>query len=277
MSKNRNYIFTHNNYELSTLDYYNNLQCKFIAYSKEIAPTTGTEHLQGYVCWTSPLSHSSAKKRLPGAWCQAMVGSLDQNDAYISKLTQPIERGDKPVSNDNKGRAEQLRWQRIKESAKAGRLEEIDAKVFITQYNTLKRIAADYKTKPINIEDVCGVWIWGQTGVGKSHCVDVAFPDAYKKSGDHWWYNYQDEDVVWIDEFDACMVKPLGRLLKQWADKYPFQAEFKGGYMTIRPKRIIVTSNYSPETLFNDKTLLLPILRKFIVIEKLTKEQNIIF
>ena len=35
--------------------------------------------------------------------------------------------------------------------------------------------------------------------------------------------------------------------LKNWADKFPFQAEFKGGSMLIRPARIVVTSNYTPQ------------------------------
>lgn len=40
--------------------------------------------------------------------------------------------------------------------------------------------------------------------------------------------------------------------LKQWADKYPYKAAIKGSYVTIRPKRIIVCSNYSISECYNE-------------------------
>ena len=51
MSRNRNYCFTFNNYPDTSL--VDNLICKYIAYSKEVAPTTGTPHLQGYVTFVN--------------------------------------------------------------------------------------------------------------------------------------------------------------------------------------------------------------------------------
>ena len=54
-------------------------------------------------------------------------------------------------------------------------------------------------------------------------------------------------------------------MLKNWADIFPFQAEIKGGSMTIRPERIIVTSNYHPHEVFGEKDLG-PIMRRFKVV-----------
>lgn len=54
-------------------------------------------------------------------------------------------------------------------------------------------------------------------------------------------------------------------MLKNWADKFPFVAEIKGGSMTIRPEKIVVTSNYHPAECFGDKDLG-PILRRFKVV-----------
>lgn len=57
--------------------------------------------------------------------------------------------------------------------------------------------------------------------------------------------------------------KCLGSHLKNWADHYPFIGESKGGSSSIRPKRIIVTSNYHPSDIFEDDVTVQAIERRF--------------
>ena len=54
--------------------------------------------------------------------------------------------------------------------------------------------------------------------------------------------------------------------LPRWA----FSAEFKGGSMTIRPEKLVVTSNYTPEQCFLNPEDIGPILRRFRVITDLS-------
>ena len=164
MSRYRHFVFTHNNYADTDLE--DNIECRYIAYSKEVV-ASGTPHLQGFISFGNSKTKKTVIKLLPGCHIEVMLGSYDENTAYCSKAGSLVERGERPMYNDNKGRAEKLRWKRNLDLAKSGKLEEIDADIVLRYYSTIKRIAADYAIPP----DPCeckGYWIWGPTATGKS-------------------------------------------------------------------------------------------------------------
>lgn len=275
MSRHRNYIFTFNNYPNTEL--VDNVDCKYIAYSKEVAPTTGTPHLQGYISFHNPKSFKASCEMLPGCRLAVMQGSIAENDEYCSKAGQLVERGEKPVSNNNKGRAEHLRWQRAKELAKEDKLDDIDADIYVRLYSTLKNIAKDHMKKPEPVAVRC-FWIYGATGTGKSHCVETSFPNCYKKCMDDmkWFDGYDGHKEIYLEDMDIYQIK-WGGLMKRLADKWPMQASIKGSMKYIRPETVIVTSNYHPEEIWHDSPTLDPLLRRFTVIEKTSQEQEIDF
>jgi len=142
---------------------------------------------------------------------------------------------------------------RTKQLAQEGRLEEIDADHFVQYYSTLNRIMKDSMKKPEPCSTVTGLWIHGSTGTGKTHSVVTQHPDRYIKPLNKWWDGYQGEDVVHIDEISPEHTKWIAPYLKKWADKWPFDAEVKGGAKQLRPKLIVVTSNYTLEEMgFNE-------------------------
>lgn len=57
----------------------------------------------------------------------------------------------------------------------------------------------------------------------------------------------------------------LAPMLKIWSDRYPFIGEMKGRSEMIRPKKIIICSNYAPDAIFTRDEDLLPIRRRFKV------------
>jgi len=275
MSRNRNFCFTYNNYPDTEL--VDGLACKYIAYAREVAPTTGTPHLQGWVSFENAKSLSAVRGLLPGCHIEIMRGSYEDNDLYCSKAASLVERGTKPQGKNMNGAKEIERWVSARDLAKLGKFEDIDADILLRCYSTLKNIYKDYQVKPDPVEVKC-FWIHGLTGTGKSHSVETAFPNCYKKSMDDlkWFDGYNDEDVVYLEDFDIYQVK-WGGMLKRLADKWPMQASIKGAMKYIRPKVVIVTSNYTPNRIWNDSATLDPLERRFKVVEKLSQDQVIDF
>jgi len=48
----------------------------------------------------------------------------------------------------------------------------------------------------------------------------------------------------------------IGHYLKLWADKWTFSAESKGFSRVIRPKKLVVVSNYHPKDIWGEETVM---------------------
>ena len=107
------------------------------------------------------------------------------------------------------------------------------------------------------------LWLYGRPGTGKTSYVFRNFNDnLYIKAINKWWDGYIDQDTVLLDDWDPNHNILVG-YLKQWADRFPFRAEIKGGSLLIRPKRIIITSNYSIDECFQNQNDADAIKRRF--------------
>jgi len=272
MSKSRAVCFTLNNY---TEDEYSAIRdrleedCRYYCIGREIAET-GTPHLQGYAYISGPRAFSSWKRILGDrAHIESAKGSPEQNREYCSKGGDFVEFGEIPVSQKRKGElggaAEQERWQAALDAAKTGRLDDIPADITIRHYRTLKEITRDFMERVADAEEVTGVWIYGDPGVGKSRYARYFWPDSYMKMANKWWDGFQDEDTVILDDVGRTH-ECLGYHFKIWMDRYAFIAETKGGAKMIRPKKFIVTSNYRIDQIFTDEAVCKAITRRCQVI-----------
>lgn len=250
-ARSRNFCFTLNNYTDAHIASLAALTCKYIIYGKEVAPTTLTPHLQGFVVFSSMKTATQVRALIPGHITIA-TGTVEANVVYCSKDGQVTEHGTKPLTQAQKGDTEIARYQAAWVNAKDGNYEEIPADIRIKCYRTLKEIAKDYMGKPVDAPDVTGLWIWGPSGVGKSRYVRDTYQDLYFKMANKWFCGYQQEKNVLIDDLDPSHAK-LAYHLKIWMDRYSFLAEHKGSSSHIRPDKIIITSQYSIEEVFPDE------------------------
>lgn len=261
-SKSRDYCFTLNNYTQDHIDAFQQVDCVYVVYGKERG-ASGTPHLQGYIRFKSQKTMAAALKALPGKpHIETKKGTHAQAIDYCKKDGDVYERGTPPMTQAEKGDCNKRRHEEAFAAAKAGRFDDIDADLLTRFYGTYKKVREDYLPKPAPLNALSNEWRYGPTGTGKTRTAYEAYPDAFiKKANTKWWDGYIDQEVVIIDDFDKYHVQ-LGYELKIWLDHYPFPAERKGGTMMIRPKKIIVTSNYHPEDIWDDDRTLQPILRR---------------
>jgi len=274
-AKFRAFVFTWNNYTPEDEEHIQTTikdQARYIVYGREIAPTTGTPHLQGYVYFTNQRQFKSVKRLFRNNYVDIAGGSADQSAVYCLKDDiQGYEYGERPVSTKEAsirgGEAQRARWANAAKKGKEGRVEELaeeDPQIYVLHG---VRLEALYEPQTSIIEGaVQHEWWVGPTGTGKSRLLWELYPDHFPKALNKWWDGYKHQAIVAIEEWSPkndCTASAL----KRWADRYPFSGEIKGGTLhKLRPKKIIVLSNYTPQQCFLNSEDLEPILRRFTVI-----------
>lgn len=257
-------MITINNYSQEEIDRIMTIPAKYSTYALEIGDQ-GTSHLHAVIVFRSQRHFNAVKKLFPRAHLD-IVKAIHSAIEYVQKEGDFKERGERPLTSYEQGQLNVERYAAALTAAKAGQLDDIPADLLTRHYQTYKRIKVDYQALPPDLEEVTGIWIYGATGTGKSFKCKQDYPGAYYKRPTKWWDGYQDQDFVVIEDFDKRH-DYLVHDLKIWADRYSFPAEIKGGQITLRPKKIIITSNYSPEDIWYNEADIRPIMRRFNIIK----------
>lgn len=231
----------------------------YVCYGQEVGEN-GTPHLQGYIEMCRPFRLAGMKKIIPRAHFEQRRGTQAQAIEYCKKDGQFFEAGMKKDQPDSKA----LNWDKIWADTKAGDLEEVPSKVKVQMYTTIKKIQMDHVPVPADLgwTDTPNEWIYGPTGTGKSRTAREENPDFYYKMNNKWWDNYAQQEIVLIEDVGKTH-DWMGDFLKIWADRYSFRAEMKGLSTLLRPKKVVVTSNYSIRELWSDPSIYEPLERRF--------------
>lgn len=268
----RHLAFTWNNYQ--DVDWKDilvkavtNLNVNYIIFGREVAPTTGTPHLQGYMQFEKKKYFSTIVKYLPGCHISKAFGSSQDNINYCNKLdTEYYEWG--IVRSIARGRAkQQADWDFLLSKAEKGDLtyiRENHPREFLIYFNTFNKIKlANLHPEPVVRK--C-YWLFGKPGIGKSRVCQQIWPDAYWKAANKWWDGYSGQQCVVLDDLGT---DHLSEYLKRWADRYKVSGEIKGGGIGLTYDTFVVTSNFHPRDLFASipEPTREAIQRRFLVVE----------
>lgn len=248
-------------------------------YGKEKAPTTGHEHLQGYVQFTKRKRFTEVIKILSGEVChwEPARGSHEDNFNYCSKDGDYKEFGTRPEFEDA-GAREKRRWEDALLAAKSGEFDKAHPQIQLSHWKGMLAINKHYRQLPDTM-DAHGkdlkehfMWLYGEPGCGKtSWAMDFGKDQGYtiiRKLKNKWW---PDNVVDWskvvaiVDDVDLTDGF-LGHFIKEWCQEYPFACESKGGIDQIRPAFIIFTSNYHPFDIWTDRAMRASIERRIDII-----------
>lgn len=230
-----------------TLDYY-------MVSALEVGEETQHEHYHIYVHFRNMIK--LCIKKCCGAHIEQVRGSYNDNLKYFTKqgpLTD--EWGEKP--HQGAKTVKQLRemniddvppnYYRIKKEIDA---EEQDTNNFFDMLDEIKN--DELKAPEI-------IYITGGTGKGKTYTAYKLALEKYDKQ-DIGKLTLKNEffDVInrsakcfVIEEFRPSQIKASDFL--QLTDKYGYRANIKGGFVSLRPKMIIICSIIPPESIYRDE------------------------
>lgn len=287
------WCFTWNNYSENWKEILGGLMTKlsikFLIAEEEVAPSTGTHHIQGYFRSNKMIYKNTLTQNVQIPWyVEPAKGSEAVNIQYCTKdidgnLDDPrvLELGI-PIDTVANLRAEDS-FQRYTKCEERKLRKKEDFQTFLNDClnMTNDELEAKYpsqvfhqraKIESWKIEHMSNsvwqgelnqknFWIWGPTGTGKSrwsHNQAENDDEYYSKMWNRWWsgYNPLKHKVVGLEDYPSLpQGQILGQLMKIWADRYSFQAEIKGSSLSINPGKfiLIVTSNYSIDECFEEK------------------------
>lgn len=226
----------------------------FIAFQHEIAPGTGTPHVQGFIIFHVRRRISGCLKIFRCHWEMAR-GKNEEAYAYVCKeesrdpAFEPYERG---VFEVGTGSGKPKALLRIKEMIDTGMPElDICEEEFVT-WARCYRALREYKRMKISPRNwKTDVWIvTGPTGSGKSTLANSIAPpeETFMKQNSIWWDGYDAQRVVVLDDFYGWIkYDEMLRLM----DRYSLLVQTKGGQSQFLAKTLIMTSNTMPESWYS--------------------------
>ncbi|ALE29816.1 replication associated protein [Lake Sarah-associated circular virus-50] len=245
MVKSRGWCYTANNYTKEEYESLEKYDCGYHVMGKEVGEQ-GTPHIQGYIEFTNAKRFDTLHADFPKIHWEPRKGTQQQAIDYCMKGGDFVEIGTK------KDQGKRTDIEAV--------IKDINDKVFSPNNHAVAYIKyakgidcyANYKLLPRTVKPTVE-WRYGLTGSGKTRePYERHINSVYIKDGTMWWNNYTQQEAVIIDDFDGHWpYRDFLRLL----DRYPYQGQYKGGYVNISSAYIYITCEFSPETFWRGNEL----------------------
>lgn len=235
---------------------------RFAIWQIEKCPSTGRDHIQGYVRFATPCGFNAVKRLIkdPAAHVEFAKGSEQANIDYCSKSAThqhgPWQIGTPLQEGQGQGARTDLKAMidRVKEGASDRQIATEFDTGFARYYRNI-RAFREAVAEPPRRQPWKTLVLWGPTGIGKSYsCWEYAPQDLHSVSQPgRWWDGYVNQRVILLDDFSdtwGLSAQMLFRVL----DPYPLRVEVKGGFVCAAWQFAIITTNLDPALWFSSQT-----------------------
>ena len=250
----KSWCFVINNYTEKEVQIVENIICNRIVAGREVGKK-GTPHIQGAITFKNCHRKNAVRKmlgnrahveKMRGKWEDQQYCQKDGDIIRVENNTRKGERTDitklKKIIDDGGS---------IKECAEENFAATARIYKFLERYQDLN---IEKTTRTWMTE---GIWIYGKTGVGKSH---EAFKDydhkthyVHQVDDKGWWDRYNGQEIVILNDFRGEI--PYATLLNL-IDKWPYFVPRRGrATMPFLAKKIIITSSLHPEDIYTRQVL----------------------
>lgn len=265
MSYKKQRWFIATNWNLNTEEVFNKnkKQIRYIMFGEEICPETKTKHHQAFIYFINNRSTGNRslnaiaemfklKKKDKHIYVNPMRGNFMQNEAYVSKEGIYKKLGEEPkpgLRTDLKETADEI----LKGNLSVDEIVAECPSMYHQYGRTLEKLEILRLRKQWRTEMTEGIWLWGPTGVGKSHEAFRNYhPDTHfiKDLNVDWWDGYKGQPIIIFNEFRGQI--KLGELL-DLIDKYPKNVPVRGREsVPFLAKKIIITSCKAPDEVYKN-------------------------
>ena len=277
--KNRSYWITYNNplddWQVRYEQWFHTGKLRYLVGGAEVGES-GTPHIQTHVDLNNASTIIAVQKQLKKVGIKATVGAYKSKQHTINGRNYTLKDGDFKQWGEIPAQGRRNDIKDYQEFIAAN--PTTDRKVLFEQHATVMakypRFADEYRNMCQSFPTLGwtdtppNLWVWGPPGSGKSRPYQEQDCRPYLKMANKWWTGYDNHADVLMEDLDPSIAKFLGHRIKIWADRYPFQVCIHGSMMTVRPQRLIITSNYRISEMGWDEAMSSAIARRFTVIHK---------